>query len=142
MSSEGLPLSMTIGAGNEHDSKRFIEVLGAIRIRVGRGRPLTRPEEIDADSAYDNNLLRLYLRGRGIKANIPRNKRNRKSPKRGRPVRFNDKSYKNRGAVERFFGWLKMGFRRLVVSYERLKTCLMGMLNISSFFMYWRRIYD
>ena len=112
-----------------------------IRIEIGRGRPRSRPEEVDADSAYDNKNLRRYLRQRGIKANIPSNDRNRKTPKRGRPLRFDGKSYRNRGSIERFFGWLKMGFRRLAVSYERLNACFIGILNLSCFLIYWRKIY-
>ena len=141
VSSEGLPLSIVTGPGNEHDSKRFVEVLGMVRIGIERGRPRSRPEEVDADSAYDNKKLRGYLNQRGIKANIPSNDRNRKNPKRGRPFRFNGESYKNRGSIERFFGWIKMGFRRIAVSYERLNTCFIAMINISCFLIYWRRIY-
>ena len=37
VSTEGLPLSIITGPGNEHDSKRFVEVLGMVRIGIGRG---------------------------------------------------------------------------------------------------------
>jgi hypothetical protein len=30
---------------------------------------------------------------------------------------------RNGGAVERFFGWLKLGFRRISVRHERLDVC-------------------
>jgi transposase len=136
VSTEGLPLSLVLSPGNEHDSKRFVEVLNGIRIGKGIGRPRSRPAEVLADAAYDNKEIRLYLRRRGIKSNIPGNKRNQKTPKRGRPMRFN-----RQGSVERFFGWLKARFRRLAIRYERLNICFMGLLNLACFIIYWRRVF-
>jgi transposase len=141
VSTEGLPLSLVLSPGNEHDSKRFVEVLNCIRIRKAIGRPRSKPIEVLADAAYDNMEIRLYLRRRGIKSNIPRNKRNQKDPKKGRPTRFCRKSYGIRGSVERFFGWLKSGFRRLAIRYERLNSCFMGLLNLACFIIYWRRAF-
>jgi hypothetical protein len=60
----------TIGPGDEHDSRRFREVMDGIRVRCGRGRPRTRPGEVSGDSAYDTRGGRAYLRRRGIKVNI------------------------------------------------------------------------
>ena len=54
MSTEGLPLSLVLSPGNEHDSKRFVEVLNGIRIGKGIGRPRSKPVEVLADAAYDN----------------------------------------------------------------------------------------
>ena len=39
-----------------------------------------------ADAMYDTAKIRKYNRRRGIKSNIPVNKRNRKKKKRGRPI--------------------------------------------------------
>ena len=89
---EGLPLSLVLSPGDEYDSKRFVEVLNGIRIGKCIGRPRSRPLEVLADAAYDIKDIRLYLRRRGIKSNIPTNKRNRKAPKLGRSVRFNQQS--------------------------------------------------
>jgi transposase len=141
VSTEGLPLSLVLSPGNEHDSKRFVEVLNRIRIVKGIGRHRSRPVEVLADAAYDDKEIRLYLRCRGIKSNIPGNKRNQKAPKRGRPMRLNRQSYRLRGSVERFFGWLKSSFRRLAIRYERLNTCFMGLLNLACFLIYWRRVF-
>jgi transposase len=136
-----LPLSLVLSPGNEHDSKRFVEVLTKIRIGNGIGRPISRPFEVLADAAYDDKEIRSYLRRRGIKSNIPRNKRNLKASKRGRPTRFCHQSYRKRGCIERFFGWLKSGFRRLATRYERLNTCFIGLLNLACFIIYWRKIF-
>jgi len=141
VSAEGLPLSFVLSPGNEHDSNRFIEVLDGIRIGKDIGRPRSRPAEVLADAAYDDKEIRLYLRLRGIKSNIPINKRNRKAPKKGRPTRFNPSSYRLRGAVERLFGWLKSGFRRLATRYERLNACFEGLIDLACFVIYWRRVF-
>ena len=138
VSSDSIPIAIILGAGNEHDSRKFEQVVGSVRINAGRGRPKTRPKEVLADAAYDTESIRCYLRKRGIKSSIPSNKRNQKTPSRGRPTRFDEKSYKNRGAVERFFGWLKLGFRRISVRYERLDVCFAGWILLASFLIIWR----
>jgi transposase len=130
-----------LSSGNEHDSKRFIEILTGIRIDKGIGRPKSRPLEVLADAAYDNEEIRVYLRRRGIKSNIPCNRRNLKALKRGRPTRFDQKSYRKRGCVERFFGWLKSAFRRIATRYERLNVCFKGLLYLACFLIYWRRAF-
>lgn len=128
------------GAGNEHDSRRFEQVVGNIRINTSRGRPKTRPKEVLADAAYDTESIRCYLRRRGIKSSIPTNKRNQKKSPKGRPTRFDNESYKKRGAVERFFGWLKIGFRRISVRHERLDVCFAGLVFLASFLIIWRKM--
>lgn len=140
VNSESLPLTIILGAGNEHDSRRFEQVVSSIRINIGRGRPRSKPAEILADAAYDTESIRSYLRRRGIKSSIPSNKRNQKKPSRGRPTRFDDTSYKKRGAVERFFGWLKLGFRRISTRHERLDVCFIGLILLASFLIIWRKM--
>ncbi|MCP8316390.1 MAG: IS5 family transposase [archaeon] len=132
VSGEGLPLSIVIGLGSEHDSKRFVDALDGIWVKVGRGRPRTRPKEVVADSAYDAKRIRLFLKGRGIKASIAENRRKTKRAKRGKLNRFNTKGYSvGRSCVERFFGWLKGGFRRLIIRYERLASTFRGFLHLA-----------
>jgi transposase len=140
VSSDSLPLVIIVGAGNEHDSRRFEQVVSRVRINVGRGRPKTRPEEVLADAAYDTESIRCYLRRRGIKSSIPSNKRNQKKSPKGRPTRFDNESYKKRVAVERFFSWLKLGFRRISVRHERLDVCFAGLILLASFLIIWRRM--
>jgi len=131
---------MVVGPGNEHDSQKFEQVVSSIRINTGRGRPKCRPGEILADTAYDAEAIRIYLRRRGIKSSIPENKRNQKKPARGRPTRFDEEAYKKRGAVERFFGWIKLGFRRITQGHERLDECFIGLICLAAFIMIWRKI--
>jgi hypothetical protein len=58
VSSEGLPLSLLLSPGNEHGSKRFVEVPTEIRIGKGIDRPRSRPMEVLADAAYDDKDIR------------------------------------------------------------------------------------
>ena len=115
----------------------FKEVVKGIRIKLPKGRPRTRPEELLADPAYDAKEIRNYLRDRGIRSNILGNKRNSKTSRPGRPVRFDDKSYKDRGAVERFFAWL-LSFKRIVIRYERLVRTYQAFINLASILIPWR----
>jgi len=57
-----------------------------------------------------------------VKANIPFNPRSRLRPRRERPYRLNEDTYKHmRSCVEKFFAWLKEGLRRLALRWERLR---------------------
>jgi len=97
-----------------------------------RGRVRTRPDEVIPDSAYDTKKIRRYLNRRGIRANIPRNIKRKKKARRGRPTRFNRDNYSvGRSCVERFLGWLKGGFRRLIIRYERLTYTFLGLLHLA-----------
>ncbi|MCH8916346.1 MAG: transposase [Thaumarchaeota archaeon] len=43
---------------------------------------------------------------------------------------------KTRYVVERFFAWLKYGFHRMGIRYERIADNYLGFLNIASIMMY------
>ncbi|WP_394339386.1 transposase [Methanoculleus sp. UBA413] len=95
----GLPLVCTVAPANVHDSRLYDPTLDAFQIPVAQDRPTI----LSADAAYDTREIRQYNRNRGIKTNIPVNKRSRKQPKRGRPIRFDPELYKKRSTIERFF---------------------------------------
>jgi len=124
----------------KHDSQKFEQVVNGIRIKTCKGRPKSRPREVLADAAYDTEAIRTYLRKRGIKSSIPKNKRNQKKASIGRPTRFDKDSCKKRGAVERFFGWFKLGFRRIAPLHERLDECFVGFICLAAFMIIWRMI--
>jgi len=135
---ESLPISLVVGPGDEHDSRRFREVMDGIRVRCGRGRPRNRPDEVSGDSAYETRDARAYLR-RSIKASIPVSVRNRRRPKRGRPYRLNPEAYKRvRNSVERFFAWLTNGFRRPAIRWERLASTLTGLIQLACIIIHLR----
>lgn len=127
-------MNIAIGPANEHDSRKLFPLIDTVRIETG-ARPRERPDELYADKGYDTPLVRFHLRVKGIKACIPR----RGKKHRGRPSSFDSQAYKrNRGSVERFFGWLKGGFRRLEVRYERLSCTFLGLILIACFMIHWR----
>jgi transposase len=112
-----MPLSVALSPGNEHDSRRFGELLEGLS---------GAPRELYADSAYDTGSIRGRLSSMGVEANIPVN------PRRGRmPRPYNADLYKSmRSAVERFYTWLK-AFRRIVIRYERLATMYKALINVA-----------
>lgn len=134
-------MTIQIASGKEHDRNHFVKVMENIKVKTQR-RPRTRPLEVLADSAYDEVPIRKYLRRRAIKSNIPINIRNRKYPKRGRPTRLEYESYRKRGTIERFFAWLKMGFRKIASRYERLNVVFKGLLDIACFLLCWNKFQE
>jgi len=59
-----MPLSITLGPGNEHDSKKFYELFKELN---------KIPEEFYGDSSYDYENIRNNLESMNIKVNIPIN---------------------------------------------------------------------
>ncbi len=114
----GLPIGFCLASANRHEVKLAVPTLQTVRVpRRDRGRPKQRPEELVADKAYDSKSFRRWLRSKGIKPTIPSYERRvRKRPKRGRPVKAGP-VYQERWKVERTFAWLG-NFRRLLVRYE------------------------
>ena len=134
---KGLPLAIFISPANIHDSKLYLPTIENVRIKLPIGAPITRPELINGDSAYDAKDIRNYNRRRGIKSNIPVNRRNRKNKKRGRPIKLDKDIYKARNAVERFFSWIE-GFKKVSTRYERLDHSYRGLVTLSCCLMLWR----
>jgi transposase len=114
---DSMPLSIIIGPGNEHDSKKLLELVGDLD---------WKPEQLYADAAYDTEHIRRGLESMGIEPNIPVNPRNGRRP---RP--YNVGLYRRmRSAVERFFGWIK-SFRRIIIRYERLESTYKALVTIA-----------
>jgi len=88
-----------------------------------------------ADKGYDAKLIREYLKNRNIVPCIP--KRNFKS--NNNQIKNQNNNYnKTRYVVERFFAWLKNGFHRIRIRYERIADNYLAFVNIASIMMYWR----
>lgn len=135
VTADALPLSIAVGPANEYNSRRLIPLMEEVMIKT-QGRPRRRPRELYGDKACFTIIIRTYLRSRHVKAQIPERSKKRKP---GRPVNINKASYKrNRGSIERFFGWLKGGFRRLQVRYERLASTFLGLIHLACFIIHWR----
>lgn len=133
----GLPLSIIIAPANVHDSKFYLPTNERLKIRIPIGRPITRPEEVMADAAYDSEEIRKYNTKRGIKTNIPVNERNRMERRVGRPIRYDKKEYKKRNAVERFFSWIE-SYKKIFPRYERLEVSYFGLVHLACAMMLWR----
>jgi transposase len=119
-----MPLSIVIGPGNEHDSRRLLELVGGLD---------WKPWQLYADSAYDTESIRRGLESIGIEPNIPVNPRNGRKP---RP--YNVELYRRmRPAVERFFGRIK-SFRRTIIRYERLESTYKALVTIASIIIHLR----
>jgi transposase len=86
-----------------------------------------------ADKGYDGVTIRDYLKNRNIKDCIPFRKNSKLSK---------NKSYKKyntiRYVVERFFAWLKNGFHRTRIRYEKNCDNYLGFVYLASIVMYWR----
>ena len=67
-----MPLSRIIGPGNEHDSKKLLELVEGLD---------GEPGQLYADAAYDTENIRRGLESMGIEPNIPVNPRNGRRPK-------------------------------------------------------------
>ena len=114
----GLPIGLQVDSAQPHEIRYAESTVATIRIPQKRGRPRTRPKELIADKAYDSRQFREALRQRGIKVTVPIvERRRRKRPKRGRPIRTG-LTYRQRWKVERCFAWMD-NCRRLVVRYDR-----------------------
>jgi len=67
-----MPLRIVIGPGNEHDSKKTLELIGGLD---------WKPGQLYADAAYDTEPIRRSLESIGIEPNIPVNPRNGRKPR-------------------------------------------------------------
>ena len=133
----GLPISFVIGPANQHDSTKFIDVMENISDFVNSGLIQQQIVSVYADKGYDSTTIRDYLKNRNVKDCIP--KRNYKTNNNQTKNNFAAHNYnKTRFVVKRFFAWLKNGFHRTRIRYERIAENYLAFVNIASIVMYWR----
>lgn len=84
-------------------------------------------KELNLDSGFDSKVNRKIIWNAGMIPNIAENIRNRNpgKPKRGRPRRFNIKSYKSRSTIERLYAWHDT-YRATVIRYSRKQEHFMA----------------
>ncbi len=130
--SNGLPISIVCSPANVHDSTKFIDTVESISDFVDDDM-MNQTVSVYADKGYDANLIREYLKNRNIISCIPFRKNNKSSE---------NKSYSKcnavRYVVERFFAWLKNGFHRTRIRYEKNCENYLGFVYLASIVMYWR----
>lgn len=116
---------VAIGAGNHHDVYQIKPALQQAFRRMKRLGLTVTNRYFNADSAFDTRDTRRVCWNYGLIPNIPENKRNRKTPKRGRKRAFNSEVYKNRFACERPFAWIDK-FRALLIRFDIKLNRFMG----------------
>jgi transposase len=84
----------------------------------------------NADSSVDTRAARKQLWNYGVTPNIPENKRNRKTVKRGRKRQYNPEVYKKRFVSERSFAWVDV-FKTLLVRFERKAAYCLGFHHLA-----------
>ena len=135
--SNGLPVSIVTSPANIHDSTRFIDVMKGISDLLD-DESIQQVISVYADKGYDSTSIRNYLKNKNIVPCIP--KRNFKKDNNEKYSDVNQINYnKTRYVVERFFAWLKNGFHRTRIRYE--KNCdnyYLGFVYLASILMYWR----
>ena len=133
MESNGLPISIVISPANHHDSTKFIDVMESISDFVSDGM-IEKITSVYADKGYDASIIRNYLKNRNINDCIP--KRNFKTKHNQTETKNNYN--KTRFVVERFFAWLKNGFHKTRIRYEKNCDNYLGFVYLASIVMYWR----
>jgi transposase len=120
----GLPMAVTVTAGQRHESTQFEAVLDQVRVPRRKGRPRRRPRRVAGDKGYSYPRIRRHLRRLGIKAVIPTRKDQERLP------RFDKATYRRRNVVERSIGWLK-DRRRLATRFEKLAENFLAMVKLA-----------
>ncbi len=118
---------------NEHDSTKFVDVVENISNYLDD--PLM--EEIVTvytDKGFDAAYIRNYLRTNGIGCCIPYKNNSKFIILKKTQNNYN----KTRFVVERFFGWLKNGFHRTRIRYEKIAENYLAFVNLASFLTYYR----
>ena len=129
----GLPISIVMSSANEHDSTKFMDVMESISEYLDDDCT-KQIVSCFADKGYDSGTIRDYLKNRNIKDRIPYKKNSKFIVQNNSYNHYN----KTRFVVERFFAWLKNGFHRTRIRYERNSENYLGLINITSFLMYCR----
>jgi len=114
-----------------NDSTLYIPTLKNFKIKRPIGRPVNRPSKVTADAMYDTAKIRKYNLKRGIKSNIPVNKRNLKKKKIGRPIKADQEEYKKKSIVERFFSWIE-SCKKVFPRYEVKEESYLGVVIVAA----------
>jgi transposase len=114
---------------NRHDSTQLMPLLEGLPAIAGRrGRPLRKPQRVQADRGYDCAAYRRILRERGICPQIGK-----------RLTGHGSHLGLTRWVVECTFAWLHQ-FRRLRVRYERRADMHEGFLRLGCAIICWRTL--
>jgi transposase len=132
----GLPLAVTVTAGQAHESTEFERVMDAVRIPNGQGRPRCRPVKLAGDKGYSYPRIRRWLARYGIKSVIPRRSNQKPEDKRHR---FDKDAYRRRAVVEQCIGWLKES-RAVGTRFDKLAVNYIATLKLAMIRRYLRKL--
>jgi transposase len=117
----------TIAPANKNESPLFADALVNLKNIIKRINASLTDVIMSLDTAYDSFKNRKLIFNSGMTPNIPENKRNRKSSKRGRKRLFSKKIFQERfRTIERLFAW-EDKFKRLLIRFERKNIYHFGM---------------
>lgn len=117
--------STGIIAGNHHDAFNLKPHLQIMFKHLKRAGLNIAGAYFNADTAFDTREARKTCFNHGLIPNIPENRRNRRTAKRGRKRLFNSKVYKQRFVSERTFAWIDK-FRALLIRFDRKDAYWLG----------------
>jgi putative transposase len=117
---KGIIIGLAVGAGNQHDSKLFIDTLKSIPKFLNQ----PRHKEMNLDSAYDSEQVRIILFNFNYLAKIAPNRRNRKQPLPN-PLGY------SRWFIEPVHSWLNR-FRAVFVRYSKRASNYLGLTQFAA----------
>ena len=129
-----------ISPANIHDSTEFVDVMKNISDFLD-DKSIKQIISVYADKGYDSTSIRNYLKNKNITPCIPKRNFKKNNNKKYSDVNQNNANYnynKVRFVVERFFAWLKNGFHRTRIRYEKKCDNYLGFVYLASIMMYWR----
>lgn len=122
---------------NIHDSTKLIDVMENISDFVDDDI-IKKIVSVYADKGYDAKYIRNYLRNNGINCCIPYKKNSKIILQNNIQNNGYNNYNKTRFVVERFFAWLKNGFHRTRIRYEKRCDNYLGFVYLACIMMYWR----
>lgn len=122
----GLPLGVDASPGQSHESRSFVDVMRAVRLRGAHGR--IRPARLAGDKGYSYGWIRAWLRRHRVEPIIPQ-RANQVGRKGGCRV-FDRRAYRRRNVIERCVGWLKE-CRRVATRFEKLALNYLAMVKLA-----------
>jgi hypothetical protein len=121
--------STELVAGNHNDAFELKINLQTAFKQLKARQLLHAGAYFNADTAFDTRDARKTCFNYGLRPNIPENKRNRQTNKRGRKRSFAPEMYKQRFTSERSFAWIDK-FRALLVRFDRNAVHFLGAHHI------------
>lgn len=125
----GWPLTFTLSADQDADTRHFIPTLEVILLPGKVGRPRKRCRCVVADKGYDSDELRHYCDRHHMKPIIAQRKMQRR-PRPALPRGFDKPKYREQNVIERGFGWIKE-LRRIATRYDKLASSFGAMVCLA-----------